>query len=377
MRKILISGYHGFNNLGDEAILESILQAFKRAAAEEGRRLAVTVLSADPGKTARNNNGVRSVGRTNLPAILKAIKNCDLFLSGGGSLLQDKTGYGLSVAYYLGLVFLARLMKKKTVLYAQGIGPITKRINRLIARRIINKVDLVTVRDVDSYKELLSLGIKKPPVHVTVDPAFSLRPSPDNDNEKLQRLFPQIPPDKPLLGISVRGWLDHKKFIREIAKAADRLVVELGAAAVIIPMFPEQDLPVSRDTASLMEQEAYVAEEELTPQKALFLFSHLDLFIGVRLHSLIFAAITGTPLAGVAYDPKVQSFLSQMGLNPVHRVEDLKSEDLYNHCLQLWSQREEISSGLRQAAAEHRRQSSRFADSVYRYFFGENEMEVL
>lgn len=373
MKKILISGYHGFNNLGDEAILESVLQALKQAASKEGHALEFTVLSANPEKTAHNYAGIRAIGRTSLPAILSAIRNCDLLISGGGSLLQDKTGYGLSVAYYLGLVFLARLFGKKTVLYAQGIGPITKKINRLLARWIINRADLVTVRDAASKKELLSLGITRPPLCVTVDPAFCLHPPPSNKPKEVQHILSHLPPGRPLLGISIRSWRGQHKFIHEIAKTADRLALTLGMATVLIPMFPEQDLPVSRYTASLMQQEAYVIEKELTPHEVLSLFSHLDLLIGVRLHALIFAAITGTPMAGVGYDPKICSFLNQLGLNPVHRVENLQAGELYAHCLKIWPEREAIKEKLLQIATEYCRESNNFGEKVYRYFFGQEK----
>jgi polysaccharide pyruvyl transferase CsaB len=376
MRKILISGYHGFNNLGDEAILESILQTFRQVAFREGHTLGITVLSADPEKTEQRNT-VRAISRTGLPAILRSVRDCDLFLSGGGSLLQDKTGYGLSVLYYLGLVFLARLFRKKTVLYAHGIGPITKKFNRFIARRIIDRVDLVTVRDVDSKEELLSLGIKKPPIRVSVDPAFCLLPSieddKENDDVKVRRILSNLPQGRPLLGISVRGWLGRNEFMAEIAKAADRLALELDAVVLFIPMFPAKDLNVSRSVASLMQQETFVVEEELEPKEALFLFSHLELLIGVRLHALIFAAITGTPMVGVGYDPKVSSFLAQLGLNPALRVESLEEEELFQHCMQTWQQREKVRASLLQIAADYRQESKNFGENVYRYFFGKEE----
>ncbi|NLJ77689.1 MAG: polysaccharide pyruvyl transferase CsaB [Peptococcaceae bacterium] len=377
MKKILISGYHGFNNLGDEAILESILQILKQAASKKGHALAITVLSANPEKTVQNYADIKAISRTNLPLIISAIKNCDLFLSGGGSLLQDKTGYGLSTAYYLGLVFLARLFRKKIVLYAQGIGPITKKINRLLARWIINNADLVTVRDTASKKELLSMGIIRPPLRVTVDPAFCLQPSSSNTPQKAQNILSHshLPPGKPLLGISVRSWQGERKFIHEIAKAADRLALALGTTTIFIPMFPKQDLPVSRYAASLMQQEAHVLEKELTPQEALFIFSRLDLLIGVRLHSLIFAAITGTPMVGIGYDPKVRSFINQLELNPIHKIESLQAGELFDHCLQVWREREIIKDKLQQTAAEYYRKSNSFGESVYRYFFGQEGQE--
>ncbi len=371
-KNVLISGYHGFNNLGDEAILESLLQILRRAATERGGSLEITVLSADPQKTTRNN-GVKAVGRTKFLAILPAIWRCDLFISGGGGLLQDRTGYGLSVLYYLGLVFLARLLRKPTAFYAHGVGPITKKINRFITRWIVNGVDLITVRDTDSKKELLSLGVTRPPLQVTVDPAFYLRPlnTGESPSGKVQDVLSRVPPGRPLLGISVREWQMEKSFLKEIARAADLVAEELGAAVVFVPMFPSQDLPASRRAAAAMQREACVVEEELTPQEILSLFSHIDLFIGVRLHSLIFASIVGTPMVGICYDPKVDSFLTRLELDAEEKVENLTAESLYRRCMRVWESREEIRERLLELSEVFRGETISCGDRIYQFFFGE------
>ncbi len=375
-RKVLISGYHGFNNVGDEAILESLLQILRRAAAERGASLEITVLSADPRKTT-TNNGVKAVGRTRFLAILPAIWSCDLFISGGGGLLQDRTGYGLSVLYYLGLVFLARLMGKPIAFYAHGVGPITKKINRLITRWIVNGVDLITVRDADSKKELLALGVTRPPLQVTVDPAFYLRPLPPGEGpgDKVEAILAQVPRERPLLGISVREWQAEKGLLQEVARAADLVAGKLGAGVVFVPMFPSQDLPASRKAAAAMQHESYVVEDDLTPRELLSLFSHFDLFIGVRLHSLIFASIVGTPMVGICYDPKVDSFLSRLELDAEEKVETLTAESLYLKCMRVWESREAIKPRLLELAEDFRGEAISCGNRIYHYFFGEESGE--
>jgi len=122
MKKIIISGYYGFGNTGDEAILTGILKNLREESCCLGEDFDFTVLSADPSSTSRDY-GVRAVNRTGLKDILKSLWGCDLFISGGGGLLQDVTGRQFSIFYYLGLALLARLCGKKVSIYAQGMAP--------------------------------------------------------------------------------------------------------------------------------------------------------------------------------------------------------------------------------------------------------------
>ena len=96
-----------------------------------------------------------------------------MLLFGGGSLLQDTTS-SKSILYYLAILFLAQKCKMRTMLYANGIGPIVNKHNRRIAAKILNKVDVITLRDDKSDEELKSLGVNKPEVIITADPAFTI-----------------------------------------------------------------------------------------------------------------------------------------------------------------------------------------------------------
>ncbi|MFP4016800.1 MAG: polysaccharide pyruvyl transferase family protein [Halanaerobiales bacterium] len=122
MHRYLISGYYGFDNNGDEAILMSIVAALQSI----NKEIKITVLSANPSVTAGRYN-IEAVNRNKFTDIIMAIRNSDLFISGGGSLLQDVTGWK-SVPYYLGQVIIAQMMGKKTAFYAQGIGPVKNKI---------------------------------------------------------------------------------------------------------------------------------------------------------------------------------------------------------------------------------------------------------
>lgn len=108
--RLVLSGYYGFYNVGDEAILQSIIKALH----EEDPTLELVVLSNDPDYT-RKMYGVEAVNRWDIRAIYKEIKRSNGLISGGGSLLQDKTSIK-SILYYTGIMRIARFFEE-AVLY--------------------------------------------------------------------------------------------------------------------------------------------------------------------------------------------------------------------------------------------------------------------
>ena len=121
MSKIVISGYYGFNNAGDEALLTAILAALRAVEPT----VDITVISGNPGNTIAKHQ-VKSLYRFAAVRLLRAIREADLVISGGGSLLQDVTSKR-SLAYYLSVIAAAKWKRKKVMLFAQGIGPIRSR----------------------------------------------------------------------------------------------------------------------------------------------------------------------------------------------------------------------------------------------------------
>jgi polysaccharide pyruvyl transferase CsaB len=324
MFKLVISGYYGFDNLGDEAILAGMVSALRR----QGKELKIIVLSAQPDLTA-SRYGVQAVKRSSFPAVFREISSSDLFISGGGSLLQDVTGWK-SIPYYLGQVFLARLLGKKTVFYAQGIGPIRSKINRILTGLVANRTDLITVRDQDSLAYLLNLGVTPDLINITVDPVFALK---DKHREA------GIQSERPLIGISVRSWRDSS-YLEKVARAADDFADLIGGEIIVIPLHYRQDQEISRQLVSLLRNKAGLLQERYSPLEILEAFAGLDFVIGVRLHALIFAALHNLPFVSISYDPKIDGFLKMLELPPGLRIEELTSEGLVRECNQLWHNRE-------------------------------------
>lgn len=345
MKHIVISGYYGFNNAGDEAILDSIITTLKSLAAKQGQELRFTVLSATPSQTA-DRYGTDAIGRQDLPQIIRTLKQADVFISGGGGLLQDATGRGFSILYYLGLVALARLLGKKVILYAQGIGPVKRSFNRFLMRLIANRASLIAVRDEGSRNELAHLGVTRPPVTITADPVFLLEPT-DPDGRAAEFLK-ELPPDKPVVGISVRSWHNEEKTLQEIATAADLVALELSAVTVLVPMHYPDDLAVSDKLADLMKSDTYILRENLSPRELLTVFNRFNLVLAMRLHALIFAAVSGVPMLGIGYDRKVDALLARLGLTSAGEPGQLDSIKLAGQALERWEAREELRQTLQE-----------------------------
>ena len=149
MVNILISGYYGFDNIGDESILRTLVSSLR----EHIPDCSLTVLSHNPAST-REKYGVEAVERMSPMAILRAVKKCDMLISGGGSLLQDVTS-SKSLHYYLSIIRCAQFFRKKVFIYSQGIGPIDRPGNRRAAAKALKKADGIVVRDERSRRSAL------------------------------------------------------------------------------------------------------------------------------------------------------------------------------------------------------------------------------
>ena len=311
--KIMISGYYGFNNTGDEAILKSMVKAFK----EKIPQAKITVLSRNPLHTSQTYK-VKAINRLHLIKVIHCLRNVNLFISGGGGLLQDSTGKGWSILYYLGLILIAKIVKVPVMIYAQGIGPINKKTNKLLIKWILNKVKLITVRDNHSKKLLNNLGVSVPSIYVNSDPVFLLKKKNIDhiidSHPYIKKLFNAD--DRPLIGVSVREYKSNgSDSKRMFAQAADYLIENYQAKIIFLPFQFDEDVHNSEEILSLMKNQADVLKTKLEPEELLSVLSRLSLVVGVRLHSIIFSSMANIPFVAFNYDPKVKYFVEDLGLS--------------------------------------------------------------
>ncbi|MGQ9531470.1 MAG: polysaccharide pyruvyl transferase CsaB [Desulfotomaculales bacterium] len=355
MPKIVISGYYGFANAGDEAMLWAMVSALRdRVSGAE-----IVVLSARPEQT-RAEFDVQAVGRNSLPQICGALRGADLLISGGGGLLQDVTSRW-SIFYYLGIILLAKMFGCRVYLYGQGIGPLRTSLGRGALRMVANRADLISVRDVESRDELVRLKVWRPAIHVTADPALGLDTR-GTDRERGRRLLRAAgATGSDLVGISVRSWKGLRRIQTVVARLGDYLAAE-GWQVVLVPMQYSEDLPVCREVAALMQHPPVVLEERYPFWDLLSMTANFGLAVGMRLHFLIFAALAHVPLVGIAYDPKITRFIQQLDLPSPLPAEDLRFEELKFQVDFVHRYREGVSFLLADRVAVLRQQALRSAD---------------
>lgn len=343
MAKIIISGYYGFDNLGDEAILMAMVSVLKSV----DQKFDLLALSNSPDTTEKRYQ-IPSINRNNLMAVFKEIKGSDMFISGGGSLLQDITGWK-SIPFYLGQVFIAQLMGKKTVFYSQGIGPVKNRFYQWCIKMIMNRSDLVSVRDIKSKELLLQWGVKEDKVELTIDPAFVLKTLLGDYTKNKEEQ------DKPLIGVSVRPWADNE-YLRAFANGLAKFAQEINGDIIILPLHLGEDQEISKELKEILLNDfkktgyrgGVFLERFLTPLDILGKYQEIDFFFGVRLHSIIFSTISKIPFVALEYDPKVKGLLNMIGINSGLKIEELDSEVLYRISMSIWKNSDQFKAILKE-----------------------------
>ncbi|MFC3799795.1 polysaccharide pyruvyl transferase family protein [Cohnella sp. GCM10012308] len=364
--RLVLSGYYGFRNSGDEAVLLSILNALEQAGEEQGVFVEPIVLSGDPTWTARQY-GVWSVPRMKLREVREAIAASDGVISGGGSLLQDATGLG-SIPYYLGILEMARWARKPSFIYAQGIGPVKRRMFGPFIARAMRKASYVSVRDAESAGLLAGFGVPEDRVAVVPDPVMGLPLPPSGGAAEVRGAAvagdaaggaPRAAEGAgaaglggaadagaegreaaaaegagaargsgtdrpPLVGVSVRFWRGDRSDLDRIAAALAALARQRPVRLRFLPFHEGADEDASRYVIERLGDAAAAAEiapAHDAPQEMLREIDRCDLLVGMRLHSLIYAANREVPLLGLSYDPKIDQFLHRLGDRPIGTVD--------------------------------------------------------
>jgi polysaccharide pyruvyl transferase CsaB len=309
--RVLISGYYGYGNLGDEALLSGILTGLKKYGH------SVSVLSGNPDYTNQLHN-VNAVSRyKGLPL---ALLQHDAIISGGGGLLQDKTS-SRSLQYYLGVLSLAKLFRKKAIVYGQSIGPLSENGKKAVASTL--KGVAVAVRDEMSQKVLLELAIQS---ELVADGALLLQPPVINLHgtkltQHLEQHFPrggsalQTPtqfsfPANTTGGVLLLPRAGYPAITAALTHLAQTLVSQ-GHTVTGLSVQPNED---RRDLESIRSAvPSFDILQANSPEELLKIIAQNSYVVSGRLHGLILAAVAGVNFCGLVYDPKVAAFLAEAG----------------------------------------------------------------
>ncbi len=321
MVQILISGYYGFNNIGDESILRAVVDNLRGRLSD----IEITVLSRNPDSTAQRY-GVRSVNRKSAKDIIGAVRKCDLLISGGGSLLQDVTSKK-SILYYLMIMWAAFFFRKKVFIYSQGIGPIQSKINRRLTAMTLSHVNGIVVRDESSRELLIEIGIKREKIIVTADPVLRIKKADLSIGRQIlmeEGFTPE--PGRMTVGFAIREKKTDSNFVDELCISIRRLIDEYQAQIVLIPFHYSEDMAVIEEIESRLDGAVCCIRHKYLTNEMLSIIGNMDILVGVRLHALIHAAIMDVPMIAVSYDPKINSFMHSIDMKAMCSVYDFKND---------------------------------------------------
>ena len=304
---VVICGAYGRGNAGDDAILEAILQEMRTIDLD----MPITVLTKDP-KATRLAYRVRTAGRMDIFTWEKAMHHAALYINGGGSLIQDVTSRR-SLWFYLHNIQAAHKAGCKVQMYGCGIGPVLREQHRKLAARVLNAcVDVITLREPDSQKELQSMGVTRPEVLLTADPALTLPAASDDEIDSVL-LRAGIPPRGNYLCFALRNWKGFESKAPLFGQAAKYAYETYGLTPVFAAVEKHLDPGAGRLAAAGLDIPHYFLDDAGSAGTIIGALSRMQAVVSMRLHALIFAAGQGIPLAGVVYDPKVSSFLRYIG----------------------------------------------------------------
>lgn len=331
---ILIGGYYGAGNLGDEAILDCMLKDIRA----QQKNISFIITSWNPKQTSEQFN-VDAVHWKDIPGLLEAGKRADMIILGGGGLFQDYWGIqpdmylrraSMDITAYGSLPLLAQIMDIPCMIYAMGLGPLQSDLALEHTRLAFDRSLIATLRDRDSLELLKKTGFQKKPgqiVEVTADPVFTLKTSAEDETEANQFLFKQkVDEDTQLIAVSLRFWdqagsLDN--WLPRIAEGLNRYLAENDRSQLILlPFQSDPNNPFTDDLAVLKylyqflsaTWRVHLLESNISPRFAQALIKKCSAMVGMRLHSLVLGINAGTPIIALPYDPKVSSLMKEAGL---------------------------------------------------------------
>ena len=300
--------------------------------------------------------------------------NSDVVIDISGDSISEVTGFRGTIYHFLHL-WLAVTLNKPTVVYAQSVGPF--RLTKPFAKRLLNKVDLITLRGKISYDYLQKIGINKPPMYLTADLAFLMEPAPA---ERIDEIFSDCEMEgDSFVGLSVSNRIateygSYSEFVELMAKVVDYIVEELHAVVIFIPHVtgPKKEFDdriVAENIYKIIKNREKVTliREDYTPQEMKGIIGHCDLFIGARMHACIGALSMGVPTINISYHHKSNEIMAMFGLEEnVLSGREVNYDNLISRINETWRCREEIRDVLSSKIGEVKRDAERNAEIVSR-----------
>lgn len=317
---ISIVGYFGDENIGDEALLSSLINRLNKIPFVK----PIVIAFNHPERVLEMHN-IPAINGNNSEEVYSLLRMSDLVVLGPGGLIEDyarldaKHFFSPAGMYrYLFPITVAQLYGKPVIGYGLGVGPLEMQESRNAIKMAFNGMKKVFVRDKKSVELLKNIGLNN--VEISADAVLNL--SPKNNDLLINKISEKIKFDN-LIGISIRPFIniDSDRLIDKLSIVLAYLIDNYDVNFVFIPMQKDYDLPllkklfqqtVSRSFKS--KNRIYTLDEQISPQEMMGLISHMDLLVGMRLHSIIMATATNVPSIALSYDSKINEYVESIGM---------------------------------------------------------------
>lgn len=300
---VLLFGYYGFGNLGDELLLESVVNLLSTNGIDKSK---VAVLSSSPNQT-EITFGLKSFNRQNILQIFKALINSKTLLLGGGGIFQDATSVH-SCLYYWFVVRFAKLLRVKAWAIGQSVGPLKSKIGKFATRDAFSICFYRGVRDFNSFNILKNWDLE---AEITSDYVVSLDISgTENTGNSLL--------------VNVRG--EHETLSDRVVATASRYAKE-NKLDIIAVGLSEEDI----ETINF-----YVEAKAFSPSAVVLIKSIEDFeellhkakySLGMRFHFILLSCLAKLQVSAASYDPKVASLAKEWS------IPEINEELLFSHRL--------------------------------------------
>lgn len=364
---ISLMGYFGHSNTGDDAILTCLIDQLRRMALGE----KIVLFTAAPQSCVKTHRvtavpniipssfhklliGVLGRNRTTFLRALRTFVNSRVLIVGGGGLLHDRPSTSEYLLDLLYKIAWAKRLGQMVILLGVGVGPIHLEKSKKVLKAVLNKVDLITVRDGNSRRLLDQLGVRVPEIETTADFAFLMQPdSPDRITEicNIERISTSR---NTRIAICLCGRDASIVGLRRGVTSFCRYAIEkLNARIWFVPMQiggGEDDREGARSIMGELKSEdrIFLIDQMYGPAEIMGILSNMDVVVGEKLHSIIFCINNAVPFIGISYSPKVEALFQEM-----NRAEwcvglhEMDKDSIVTRFEPLWAERDSVKLELK------------------------------
>ena len=384
-KTITVLGNFSGRNAGDAAILGTLMRDV--SALYPDVRFKVPTINTGFVRRAYPGYDVQPVGLMpwNLSVKIfgwptfRAVRKADVVLV-TDAIMFDRRLYNPLFNYLWTLSLVLPMARRKgipVVLYNVSLGPIFTEAGAECLRKVIRSADVIALRDRESFAVLEQIGLQPNNIVTAADCAIGTDPAPAERVEVIAEREGLFRSGRPVVGFNINSYLDtyvrdkqqrgvqRRKFVQDFAAAVDRAIDTFEADVVIVETQP-MDLGIANELLSAIrhrDRVKMVSNRTYYYDELAGLMSRMDLFVGMRTHSLILAASVRTPVVGIVTYPKNRGFMRSIELEDyLIEFKDFNAENFFALVKRGWEDRQAMKEHLEKVVPREREKARATAE---------------